>query len=84
MLEVEVVVTDAGGSADGEIGLAVVAATIVEVVQPTQVVDVLVLAYNAEIDEFAIVDDAAVLKGIEVITGVVVLDNTDVAEVVAF
>jgi len=64
----EVVVTDAAGSADGEIGLAVVAATIVDVVQPRQVVDVLVLVYNADSDELAIVDDAPVLRGIEVTT----------------
>jgi len=46
----------------------VVAATIVDVVQPRQVVDVLVLVYNADSDAFAIVDDAPVLNGIEVTT----------------
>jgi len=61
------VVTDAAGSADGEIGLAVVAATIVDVVQPWQSV-VLVLAYSAERDEFTIVDGTAVLKSIDVTT----------------
>jgi len=35
-------------------------------------------------DEFAIVDVAAILKGIEVIIGVVIKCNTEVAELVAF
>ena len=43
-----------------------VAATTVDVVQPRQVVDELVLAYNAESDEFDMVDDTPVLKGIDV------------------
>lgn len=45
---------------------AVVAATIVDVVQPRQLVDVLVLAYKTEIDEFVREDEAAVLSGIAV------------------
>ena len=44
-----------------------VAATIVDVVQPWQSV-VLVLAYSAERDEFTIVDGTAVLKSIDVTT----------------